>query len=161
MTTRLAPLATALAVAAALLLGGCSMLPNPTELLGGGSSRDDSSSSDNSSDDVEENPFLDHDLPDGFPSDVPLPDLDIYFSLAVSDDSWGITYKADDLEDDFAGIVDQYEDDGWETQMNNSSSDGSLGVFTKDDYTVQVLGVADSETDFDGPGFSFTVVRTT
>ena len=160
MSTRLAPVATALAIAAALLLGGCSLLPQPSDFLGDGGSDSDSNDS-SSSDDVEENPFLDHDVPDGFPSDVPLPDLDIDFSLAVSDDSWGITYKADDLESDFADIVDQYEGDGWETQMNNSSSDGALGVFTKDDYTVQVLGIADSETEFDGPGFSFTVVRTT
>jgi len=151
MTTRIAPLAATLTVAAALLLGGCSLLPQPSNFS------DDS----NRSEGAESNPLLDHDVPDGFPSDVPLPDLDISFSLTVSDDSWGITYLADDLEDDFADIVDQYEADGWEIQMNNSTSDGSLGVFTKDPYTVQVLGVADSETEFDGPGFSFTVVRTT
>lgn len=153
MRTRIAARAASLVVAAALLLCGCSLLPQPSDLAGDGGS-------DSGSSEVEDNPLLDHDVPDGFPSDVPLPDLEIYFSLAVTEDSWGITYKADDLEGDFADIVDQYEGDGWEVMMSNVSADGSLGVFSKDPYQVQVIGVADGETDFDGPGFSFTVVRT-
>ncbi len=162
--------ATAVSIAALLLLSGCSLLPGIPDFGGGssGNNSSDNDSSDNDSDDndsdngddAEDNPFLDHDVPDGFPSDVPLPDLDISYSLAVSEDSWGIVYKADDLEGDFGDVVDLYEGDGWDTAMNNVSEDGALGVFTKDDYTVQVLGVADGDTDFDGPGLSFTVVRT-
>ena len=155
--------ATAVSIAALLLLSGCSLLPGIPDFGGGNSSGDNSSDNDSddsdNGDDAEDNPFLDHDVPDGFPSDVPLPDLEISYSLPVGDDSWGIVYKADDLEDDFNDVVDLYEGDGWETAMNNVSEDGALGVFTKDDYTVQVLGVADSETDFDGAGLSFTVVR--
>ncbi len=164
MTTTALRAATAVSLAALLTLSGCSLLPRIPDFGGGSSSGDESSGSgsDNGSDntdDVEENPFLGHDVPDGFPSEVPIPDLEIYFSLTVTEDSWSINYKSDDLASDFAGIVDMYEGDGWETMMNNVSDDGALGLFQKDDYSVQVIGVADSETDFDGDGLSFTVVR--
>ena len=167
MKTTALQAATAVSIAAILLLSGCSLLPGIPDFGGGDSSSgngsdNDSNDSDNDSDngdDAEDNPFLDHDVPDGFPSDIPLPDLDISYSLAVSEDAWGIVYKADDLEDDFGDVVDLYEGDGWETMMNNFSDDGALGVFQKDDYSVQVIGVADAETDFDGDGLSFTVVR--
>ena len=167
--------ATAASIAAILLLGGCSLIPGIPDFGGGDSSSDNGSNDDNDndndddsdndndsdddSDDAGDNPFLDHDVPDGFPSDVPLPDLDISYSLAVSEDSWGIVYEADDLEDDFGDVVDLYEGDGWETMMNNFSDDGALGVFQKDDYSVQVIGVDDADTDFGGDGLSFTVVR--
>jgi hypothetical protein len=149
--------ATAASIAALLLLSGCSLLPSIPDFGGGDSSRDNGS---DSSDDVENNPFLDHGVPDGFPSEVPLPDLEIYFSLTSTEDSWSIIYKADDLESDFADVVAMFESDGWEIAMNNSSSDGALGAFQKDPYTVQVTGVADGSSDFDGPGLSMTVVRT-
>lgn len=167
MKTTALQAATAVSLAALLMLSGCSLLPGIPDFGGGNSSggsssgddSDNGSDSDNS-DDAENNPFLDHDVPDGFPSDVPLPDLDISYSLAVSGDSWGIIYKADDLEGDFGDIVDMYEGDGWETMMNNVTEEGALGLFQKDNYSVQVIGVADAETDFDGDGLSFTVVRT-
>lgn len=156
--------ATAVSIAALLLLSGCSLLPGIPDFGGGNSSGDNNSDSDNDSDndsdDAGDNPFLDHDVPDGFPSDIPLPDLDISYSLAVSEDSWGIVYEANDLEGDFGDLADLYEGDGWESPMNNVSEDGALAVFTKDDYTVQAIGVADADTDFDGPGISLTIVRT-
>ena len=160
MKTTALQAATAVSIAAILLLSGCSLLPGIPDFGDGDSSSGNDSDNDSyNSDDIEENPFLDHDVPDGFPSDVPLPDLDISYSLAVSEDSWGIIYKADDLEDDFGDVVDLYEGDGWETMMNNVSDDGALAVFQKDDYSVQVIGVDDAETEFDGDGLSFTVVR--
>ena len=160
MKTTALQAATAVSIAAILLLSGCSLLPGIPDFGGGDSSSgNDSDNDSDNSDDIDENPFLDHDVPDGFPSDVPLPDLDISYSLAVSEDSWGIIYKADDLEDDFGDVVDLYEGDGWETMMNNVSDDGALAVFQKDDYSVQVIGVDDADTEFDGDGLSFTVVR--
>ena len=160
MKTTALQAATAVSIAAILLLSGCSLLPGIPDFGGSDSSSgNDSDNDSDNSDDIDENPFLDHDVPDGFPSDVPLPDLDISYSLAVSEDSWGIIYKADDLEDDFGDVVDLYEGDGWETMMNNVSDDGALAVFQKDDYSVQVIGVDDADTEFDGDGLSFTVVR--
>jgi hypothetical protein len=159
MKTTLATVTATVSLAALLALSGCSLLPPIPDLGGGSSSGDNRSDDSDNGDDVEDNPFLDHDLPDGFPSDVPLPDLEIYFSLAVTEDSWSIIYKADDLEADFSDIVDQFEGDGWEVLMNNATGDGSLGVFSKDPYQVQVLGVADGGSDFDGPGITYTVVR--
>ena len=148
---------TALGVAAVLLLGGCSFLPQIPTFNGG-----DGSSSDNSGggDDVENNPFLDHDIPEGFPSEVPLPDLEIYLSLRSSEDSWSIIYKGTDVESDFRGIVEGFEGAGWETIMNNPGADGSLGVFKLEPYTAQVMAVPEGGDDFDGPGITFTVVRT-
>ena len=156
--------ATAVSIAAILMLSGCSLLPRIPDFGGGDSSNNGSSDSGDSNgglsdDEIEENPFLDNVVPDGFPSEVPLPDLEIYLGMGVTDDSWSVIYQSDDLEGDYADIVATYEGDGWEVLMNNESESGSLGVFKKDPYQVQVMGIADAETDFDGAGISFTVVR--
>jgi hypothetical protein len=148
----------AIGIAAVLLLSGCSLLPRIPVLNDGGSSSDGNGTG--NGDDVENNPFLDHDVPDGFPAEVPLPNLDIYFSLRSTEESWSIIYKANDLESDFNSIVDSFEGAGWEVLMNNAAADGSLGVFKKDPYQVQVMGVADGGNDYDGPILSFTVVAT-
>lgn len=156
----------AASLAALLLLSGCALLPSIPSFGGDDSSSDNNDNNDNDSgggldeEEIEENPFLDNVVPEGFPSDVPLPDLEIYLGLSVAENSWSIIYQADDLESDFANIVSMYEGDGWEVLMSNTSSDGAFGVFEKDSYTVQAVGIADGETDFDGPGISITVVRT-
>ena len=145
---------TAMGIAAVLLLSGCSFLPQIPVLDEGDRISNDGG------DDVENNPLLDHDIPEGFPAEVPLPDLDIYFSLRSTDDSWSIIYKGNDAEADFASIVAQFEAAGWETVMNNAAPEGSLGVFTLEPYTAQVMAVPEGGDDFDGPGITFTVVRT-
>lgn len=151
---------TALAVAASLLLGGCSFLPRVPILNPGGNDSGSSSDDDRSgADEIEENPFLDNTVPANFPSDVPLPDLDIYLGMASTEDSWTIIYYADDLEADFSSIVSLYEGDGWETLMNNQAPDGSLGVFKKDPYQVQVMGLAEGGDDMEGPALTLTLVR--
>lgn len=149
---------TALVVAASLLVGGCSLLPR-IPILNPGGDNPNSSSGNGNSDDIEDNPFLDNTVPASFPSDVPLPNLDIYLGLASTEDSWSIIYFASDLEADFSDVVSLYEADGWETLMNNQAPDGSLGVFKKDPYQVQVMGLADGGDDIEGPALSVTVVR--
>ena len=148
----------AIGIAAVLLLSGCSLLPRIPVFNDGGSSSDGNGSNDG--DDIEDNPFLEHDVPEGFPADIPLPNLDIYYSLTTSEDSWSIIYKANDLEGDYNAIVAGFESAGWEVVMNNAAADGSLGVFKQDPYQAQVMGLADGGDDYDGPVFSFTVVRT-
>lgn len=153
---------TAIVVAASLLLGGCSLLPRIPILNPGGN--DNGSSSDDSNnnsigDDIEENPFLGHDVPDGFPSEIPLPSFDIVFSLTVSDDAWSILYGVNDLESDFASVNDAFAADGWEVLMSNAAADAALGVYSKDNLQVQVTGSADGGNDYDGPVLSFTAVR--
>ena len=148
----------AIGITAVLLLSGCSLLPRIPILNDGGSSSDGDGTS--NGDDLENNPLLDHDVPEGFPADVPLPNLDIYYSLRTSEESWSIVYKANDLESDYNAIADAFESAGWEVIMNNVAADGSLGVFKKDPYQAQIMGVADGGDDYDGPIFSFTVVAT-
>ena len=151
---------TVLAVTASVLLGGCSLLPRIPILNPGGN--DGGSSSDGNSsngDGVEDNPFLGHDIPDGFPSEIPLPDLDIVFSLTVSEGAWSIMYGANDLEADFASVNDSFTAAGWEVLMSNANAEGALGVYSKDDLQVQVTGSADGGSDYDGPVLSFTAVR--
>lgn len=158
MTSRTSTLTrvAAIGIAAILLLSGCSLLPRIPILNDGGTSNGDGNSN---GDDIEENPFLDHDVPEGFPSEVPLPDLDIYFSLRTTEESWSIIYKANDLESDYESIAEAFESAGWEVLMNNVAADGSLGVFKKDPYQAQVMGVAEGGDDYDGPILSFTVVK--
>lgn len=141
-----------------LALSGCSLLPHfPTPGNNGGSSDNGGSTGDG----AEDNPFLGHDVPEGFPAEVPLPDLDICYSLGTSDKSWSIIYKANDLEGDFAAVVAGFEGAGWETQMNNSTPEGVLGVFMKEPISAQVMGGPDGGDDCDGgPYLSFTVVQT-
>ena len=148
----------AIGITAVLLLSGCSLLPRIPILNDGGSSSDGDGTG--NGDDLENNPLLDHDVPEGFPADVPLPNLDIYYSLRTSDSSWSIVYKANDLESDYNAIADAFESAGWEVIMSNVAADGSLGVFKKDPYQAQVMGVADGGDDYDGPIFSLTVVAT-
>ena len=153
----------ALAVAASLVLGGCSLLPRIPVLNNGSSS--DNSNSDGNTDgqtEIEENPFLDNVVPEGFPSEVPLPDdLEIYLGLRSTEDSWTIIYIAEDLELDFNIAVEKFEAAGYTVVMNNQSSESALGVFEQAPYTVQVMGLAEGSDDFDGPSLSFTVVRAT
>lgn len=151
---------TVLAVTASLLLSGCSLLPRIPILNPGGN--DGGSSSDGNSsngDGVEDNPFLGHDVPDGFPTEVPLPDLEIVFSLNVSEGAWSILYGANDLQADFASVNDSFSAAGWEVVMSNAGDDSALGVYTKDDLQVQVTGSANGGNDYDGPVLNFTVVR--
>lgn len=163
MITRTTAAAAALAVAASLLLGGCSLLP-PLPFLGGdsGSSSDDRSS-DSSGDDgdrdsesgIEDNPFVDHEVPDTFPSDVPVPDLDIVFALDVGT-GWSITFSSDDIHDDHEKIKDLF-DGGWEILSDSSTDDLTFTIFDNADYQVQVTGSTES-SDFEGPIITYLVV---
>jgi len=174
MNTRTASLASALAVAAVLFLGGCAFLPpGPSFDPDRGSSSDDSSGSDTSSDDdnsdedssddgdsdsdIEDNPFLEHEVPDTFPSEVPLPDLDVVFALDLGT-GWSVVFGTDDLEGDFEDVVELYEGDGWEV-LSQAASDGTVfAVFNNDDYQVQLSGTEDESPDYDGPVLAFTVI---
>lgn len=158
MKTSVQAATAAVSLTALLLLGGCAFIP-PIPSFGNGDSSSDNGSNDGF-DEIDENPFLDNTVPEGFPAEVPLPDdLEIYLGLSVAENSWTIIYKADDLEIDFNIAVETYEAEGWEIVQNNQAEDSALGVFTKGDYTVQVMGLADGSDDFDGPSLSYTVVR--
>jgi hypothetical protein len=154
MKTAIAPAGAALV--AVLLLGGCSLLPPLPFLPDSGSSSDDGGSSSNGDSDIEDNPFLEHEVPDTFPSDVPLPDLDIVFALDVGT-GWNIVYKSDDIQSDHARITQMFEDEGWEVLSDTSQSDTTFGIYDNDGYQAQVTGSSESN-DYDGPVISFLVV---
>lgn len=164
-TTALAFL-TVLGVGTSLLLGGCSLLPSiPT--FGGDSSNDGSSGNGSSGngdggndiEDIEENPFLDHTVPDTFPGDVPLPDLDILFSLDLGT-GWSIVYKADDPVGDFEALADEYSGGSWEELSRVTDPDAATGfaVYDSAEYQVQINAATD-DTGYDTPILSMTVVK--
>ena len=157
MTARTAAPLVSLAIAGSLLLGGCSLLP-PLPFLPDGSSDDGGSSSGSNGDsDIDENPFLDHEVPDTFPvDDVPLPDLDIVFSLDLGT-GWSIVYHSDDIEADHNAIADLYDEAGFESLANETADGMTLGIYESDGYQVQVSGT-DNSDDYDGPVLAFTVV---
>ena len=154
MTTRIAPLVATLAVAAALLLGGCSVLPQPSDFTDRSDTSDNSG--EGSDETIDDNPLVDQEVPATFPSDVPLPDLDVAFSLDLGT-GWSVVFTANDLESDFSDVVETYEDDGWEVISQASNDDTVFAVFNNDSYQVQVSGSTDSN-DYDGPVLGFTVV---
>jgi len=102
MTTRIAPLVATLAVAAALLLGGCSLLPQPSDFTDRSDTSDNSGES--SDETIDDNPVVDQEVPATFPSDVPLPDLDVAFALDLGT-GWSVVFTANDLESDFTVVA--------------------------------------------------------
>lgn len=150
--------AVAAVVCVCLSLGGCFLLPPLPGPFGGGGGNGGGSSDTTSGDNGI--PLVNQQVPANFPSEVPLPDLDILMSLSVADGSWAITYKANDMLADYDAAVAAYEAAGWEVQTNNRNADGSLAVFSNEPYAVQLFGLPDGGNDYDGPVLSFTVVRT-
>lgn len=138
----------AIGIAAVLLLSGCSLLPHIPGLGGDATSNGDGNGN---GDDIENNPLLGHDVPADFPAEIPLPDLEIYLSMGTVEDAWTIMFKANDLEADYNSMVAAFEAAGFEVLMNNYAPEGSLGVFTKGNYHVQVTGVPEGGDDYDGP----------
>jgi hypothetical protein len=154
-------LLTALGVGTSLLLSGCSLLPSiPT--LGGDSSNDGSSGNgdgDSAIEDIEDNPFLDHTVPDTFPSDVPLPDLDVLFSLDLGT-GWSVVYKAYDPIADLNDLADEYTGGSWEelSRVSDPDTATAFAVYDSDKYQVQMNGATD-DTGYDTPILSLTVVK--
>lgn len=155
-----------LGVGTAILLSGCSLLPNvPT--LGGGSSSDESSDESlsdggNSTDEgsleeeIEENPFLDNTIPDTFP-DIPVPDLEVLLGLDLGI-GWSVVFKADDPIDDFNDLADQFESAGWEQLARTTNDDQGFAVYNDDEFQVQISSAVDTG-DYDSPIVTMTVAR--
>ncbi len=158
VTTRRIPVAVAVGLAVLLAVSGCSLLPSIPDIVNQGSSSNDNGGDSGSGDDsdIDENPFLDHEVPETFPDDVPLPDLDVVFSLDLGT-GWSVVFHADELASDYADVTALYGDAGWETLADTSEGDAVLGIFENDGYQVQVSGTTDSN-DYDGPVLAFTVV---
>ena len=155
---------TVAALAAALLLGGCALLPSfPGAGSGGSPDGPSETSSDSTSDDASEdgdlddNPFIEQSVPDTFPSDIPLPALDILLALDLGT-GWTIAYSTDDAVDAFTGLADDFADAGWEELSRVVDGGQAFAAFDSAEYQAQ-LSAATEDTGYDTPVLSLTVVR--
>jgi hypothetical protein len=163
-TPRVLTAIVSLAVASALALGGCSLLPRiPSFPAGGqtdGSSSDtstDSTSPDSSSsDDLATDPSLNHEIPANFPAEIPVPNLGVVFSLDLST-GWSVVFESADPVADFASVDSAFSSGGWETLESITNDTGAFGVYENDTYQVQVSGVG-TEAGYDTPVIAYTVV---
>lgn len=153
----------ALGLGTAVLLSGCSLLPSVPDFGNGSNdssaeSNDDDADDGNSlEDDIEDNPFIEQTVPDTFPDDVPLPDLEILLALDLGT-GWTIAYKTDDAIDDFDALADQFAGDGWEELSRASGEGQAFAAYDSSEYQAQ-LNAATENTGYDTPILSITVVR--
>ena len=127
-----------LAVAGVLLLGaplltGCSLINNVVNSATGGT--------------IPEGLGTGQSVPSDFPSEVPLIDGDVVFSLSLPGDNgekaWNVTINVSGA-DAFQTITTQLTDAGFENQELSTGESGSTGAFNKDPLTVLVVvGAAD------------------
>ena len=142
-------LAGSLALAAPLLLSGCSLLHPPGShstgitIPGVGSVGTGK-------------------LPSDFPtSDVPVISGDVVSGVALGtgkDKAWNVTIKVSGV-DSFDDIVSQLTGAGFtQEQIGGKTADGATGVFTKGDYNVTVL--LSKADDKSGYVANYTVTQT-
>lgn len=133
-------LAGALALAAPLLLSGCSLLHLPGS-SGTGISIPGVGSAGTGK------------LPSDYPtSDVPVISGDVVSGLSLGtgkDKAWNVTIKVSGI-DAFDQIVTQLTGAGFkQEEVGGKTDDGATGVFTKDNYNVAVLlSKADDKTGY-------------
>jgi hypothetical protein len=143
-------LAGSLALAAPLMLSGCSLLHLPGS-NGGGISIPGVGSAGTGK------------LPSDFPtSDVPVIKGEIVSGLSLgsgTDKAWNVTIKVSGVNA-FDEIASQLKGAGFEAQdLGGKTDSGATGVFTKGDYNVAVLlSKADDKTGFVA---NYTVTKTT
>jgi hypothetical protein len=165
-----------LGIASSLALSGCSLLPSTLGVSGpnqtdgatsdgtgpDGSGPDgsvvDGTDTDSSTiDDLGNDPSLNHEIPVGFPSEIPLPTLELVYSLDLGT-GWSLVFKSSDPVADFAGIDAAFSAGGWSTLQTSTNGDTAFGAYQNDTYQVQVSG-AGSDAGFDTPVVTYTVVR--
>lgn len=96
-------------------------------------------------------------LPSTFPSsDVPLIDGEIRFAIDLGT-GWSVVVAADDFTLGFADASTRLTAAGFTAEIEQSSPEGALGVYTSDKYQINVN--AGATADF-GNAVSYTVVLT-
>jgi hypothetical protein len=153
--TLMAP-AAGLALAAVLLLSGCSfgpLLPVPAGGTGGDSS---SSGGDGSGDsgDAPLEPLPGAAIPATFPTDVPLIDGPIAFGMDLGT-GWSVIITATDLGGGYDDAKGRLLAAGFTSQMDSTTEDGSFGLFTNDKYQINLTASDDAQY---GTAVSYVVV---
>lgn len=99
------------------------------------------------------------DVPDDFPSDVPLAQGEVVFGASIGSDEeriWNVTVKVGSI-DVMDQIAEQLTGLGFEqVSLGGSSDGGKTGIFTKEPLTVLVVTAADDENGFIA---SYTVTK--
>ncbi len=168
-----------LGLASSLLLGGCSLLPNISELAKDkgsssersttgdgeedtGSDSDGSDASDDQSGDPDSSDPGSGDslaLPDGMPDDIPIIDGTIVTSEDLGT-GWAVWVSVADATDGFHAAEDQLTDAGFTEDVSlGNATDGWYASFSGDDYGLQLTAKDDNGDDL-GPVVSYTVYAT-
>ena len=95
-------------------------------------------------------------LPSTFPtSEVPLVDGDIPIGIDVGT-GWSVIVKVADFNTAFAEASDKLTGAGFDSQAENVTAQGSIGVFTNGKYQVNITA---SENPDYGPSLNYVVVK--
>ena len=130
-----APVLIALALLAGPTLAGCSLIQNPVEnviegVTGG------------------EVDLPSTELPDDFPSEVPLYDGEIANTMALGDADakvYTVSIRVPGTET-IDEIVSDFEADGYTSTISGNSAEGSTAAFESDKWSVIVVIVAEGDT---------------
>lgn len=141
-----------LLIAGALALAGCSAPSTPT---GGSDGSGDSGTTQETPNGESSDSGLPTDIPDTWPSEVPIPDGEIVGALDLGT-GWAATVKVDDPKAAFDETAAALKSEGFEVLQETSSDAGSLGVYENDKMQVQVSGALDD--GIDGKVWHVTIV---
>jgi hypothetical protein len=138
------------ALAASLVLTGCSIFPTPASTGGGTGGSGGTTSTDPGTD-----TGLSQGLPSTFPkADVPIVSGDIPVGIDLGT-GWTVIVKVSDFGASFTEASGKLKEAGFTSQTESNSADGSFGDFINDKYEVQVT--ATKAPDY-GPSLTYLVV---
>lgn len=143
------------ALAASLVLSGCSIFPTAPS-NGGGSGGSGGSGGTTSTDPGTDTGTDQYQgVPTTFPKgDIPLISGDVPFGVDLGT-GWTVIVKVSDFTASFTQATDKLKAAGFTSQVESSSADGSFGDYVNDKYEVQVTG---SKSDQYGPNLTYLVV---
>jgi len=137
-----------LAIAASAILAGCSIAPSSPATGGGTSGGGQSGQSDGGT--TTTDPGSDTSLDDyqgapaNFPTDVPLIEGDVAFGIDLGT-GWTVVIPVGDLAAGYADASTRLTSAGFAAQVDSTSAEGSIGVFTNDRYQINVTASATAD----------------
>lgn len=145
------------ALAASLLLTGCSIFPTAP---GAGGGTGGSGGSGGSGGTTSTSPGTDTGLegykgiPANFPKDVPVVSGDVAVGIDLGT-GWSLIVKVSDSKAGWTEAGDKLKAAGFTAQLENSSDNGSFGDYANDKYEVQITG---QDMPQYGPSVTYVVV---